>query len=206
MATIDELRARGAILRKQINELAAKWVDDPAVLADRERAKAELDVLPAAIGEIRRREVLAHIGKMHADATALAREVEKAEAEMAALVDDNRANLRQLHRAGTMAGKLEVRKQLHASNAPIEEAQAVLMRNRAKLDGLYGLAVRAYGVFLDGSERQLLHRAGLPPTMTYATAYTERAWEEAAARLGRLAEDAARRELIGGVTMAKVWA
>jgi hypothetical protein len=203
--TIDGLLAKGATLRKQIADLGRAAVDDRGAITERAAATAELDAIPVMIGELRRREVLEHIQRMAEQARQLAPEVVAARAAFEAFQTESAEVAREIRATADRAEKTRL---LGASDRRGREGDKLLseyQHKAARLDGLYSLAVRTYGVFLDDSERQMLHRAGLPATMTYAAAATQKEWERAAERLGRRAEEEARRSLLANVLRPMNW-
>jgi len=204
--TVDDLLARGAALIKRIEDAQRQAVDDPARIEEAGKLVTELNSIPVMVGELRRRQVLEHIATMAREAQRLSKEVDAAEARMAELQEENRADLKELRRTAQPAARTEIQKRLYASNKPIDAATAELMTKRAKLDALYSLAVRSYGIFLDQSPRQLQHRQGLHPTLSYAAASSETAWEQAAQRIAAREREQAQRNLLGNVIRPLVWA
>lgn len=194
--TIDGLLAKGATLHKRIADLGRAAVDDRGALTERAAAAAELDAIPAMIGELRRREVLEHIGRMAEQARQLAPEVVAAQAAFEAFQMESAQVAREIRATADLAEKTRLRGASDRRGREGDKLLSEYQHKAAKLDALYSLAVRTYGVFLDDSERQMLHRTGLPPTMTYAAAATPKEWERAAERLGRRAEEEARRSLL----------
>ncbi len=196
--SIDGLRSRAALLSKQLQTLAIKALEDPSALIERVKVREELDCLPAQIGELRRKEVLEHIAKMAQQAQELAPQVVAAQAAVDAY-NSQYAVLEHARRKTPVLEQGELQGQLHrlTKQGEADGLAAHLMYSTAKLDALYALATRSYQVFLDQSGRQRLHRDGLHPTLSFEAASTESAWEQAALRIGALAEAEARKELFG---------
>lgn len=204
--SIDGLLSKAAKLQAQLHTLALAALEDPAKLDIRMRVKEELDCIPTQIGALRKREVLDHLAAMQKEAARLTVEVAAAQAALDAHTAEY-AELENERRKTPGPARSEVTARMHVKTKGADNAAlvGVLMQKQARLDGLYATATRSYGVFLDGSDRQLLHRDGLHPSLSYAGAATEQAWEQAASRIGLAAEQDARRTLCeNGSAMARM--
>lgn len=205
--TVDGLLSRGAVLIKRIEEASRKAVDDPSRIEEAARLAAELNALPVMIGELERRRVLAHLEAMAEQARTLTAEYEAAK-QAYDEYDAESAELRRQLRA-TPLGPERTQQQgaLDRRAKESDKLRARVMTIGARLDSLYAVACRSYGCFLDGSARQIAHRDGLAPGLSFAAAWGEAAWETAARRIGDREADRARRALLGNVIrpLAVAW-
>lgn len=202
----DDLLARGAILVKRIEEANRKAVDDPKQIDEAARMTAELNAIPVMVGELRRRAALEHIAVMAQEAQRLSKELTAAQAELDEYNADSLALSKQLRATPRGPEKTRLQGELDKRGRQFDKLQSRVTTITAKLDARYSLAVRTYAIFLDQSERQLLHRHGLHPTLSYAAASTEQAWEQAAQRVAVREREQAQRNLLANVLKPMVWA
>lgn len=204
--TVDDLLARGAILIRKIEDCQRQAVDDPKQFDEAGKLVVELNSIPVMVGEIRRREVLNHIAVMAQEAQRLSKELAAAQAELDAFEAESVALSKQLRRTPRGPEKTRLQGELDKRGRQNDKLRGKVMTLTAQLDARYGLAVRSYGCFLDQSARQLQHRAGLHPTLSYAGASSEQAWEQAAQRIAAREREQAQRNLLANVLKPLVWA
>jgi len=193
-ARIDALFAEANSLTDRIRKLAAEALDRPAALQERAELRERLDAMPGMIGEATRRKVLATMAELRAQrdelAAAYAEESAAADASratVAALVKEKRAQAADYARGQEL--QAEIYKVGRAGEAQLGKADGL----RFRLEGVYANAAR-HGLWLDQSD---LQRKYPVPGVPFALADSKSHAEQAAVKLASLAEDNARRELIG---------
>jgi len=204
--TVDDLLARGAALIKRIEDAQRRAVDTPSAIEEAGKLVTELNSIPVMVGELRRREVLNHIAVMAQEAQRLTKELSSAQLQLDAYEAESHALSKQLRATPRGPEKTRLQGELDKRSRETDKLRGKVMTIATQLDARYGLVVRSYGVFLDQSERQLLHRHGLHPTLSYAAASTEQAWEQAAQRIAAREREQAQRTLLGNVIRPLTWA
>lgn len=205
--TTDDLLARGAILIRKIEDCQRQLLDDPAKLEEAARLAAELNALPVMIGELERRRVLSHLEAMAEQARTLTAEYEAAKKAYDEYDAESVELRRQLRASPNGPERTRQQGAFDKRGKESDKLRGKVMTIGARLDSLYAVACRSYGVFLDGSPRQVMHRDGLAPGLSFSAAWGEAAWEAAARRVGDREADRARRALLGNVIrpLAVAW-
>lgn len=205
--SIDGLMARGVILIRKIEDCQRQAVDNPAKLEEAARLSAELNALPVMIGELERRRVLSHLEAMAEQARTLTAEYEAAKQAYDEYDAESAELRRQLRASPNGAERTRQQGAFDKRGKESDKLRGKVMTIGARLDSLYAVACRSYGVFLDGSPRQVMHRDGLAPGLSFSAAWGEAAWEAAARRVGDREADRARRALLGNVIrpLAVAW-
>jgi uncharacterized small protein (DUF1192 family) len=189
--TTAELDARIAALRNRVETLRAELsrgyiaaIEDQSQLQRAITAKAELEAIPAQIGELTRRRVLAHLAELRAEIAALMPEYERLDA-----LDTERREAvtawrnRRLGQTPTMLDGYA--REGHALDEQYRGVSEMLERQQLQIQARYTRAANTYGVGLDGSD---FERWATGRRANYPLPHTEAAWQAAAARISQEVE------------------